>query len=146
MTRLADASPLLVDAHAALCLEQTRGGELSRARTECQVAADAADARYWLHPTPGGLRSVSTALAHVVLAGELARRPGSDDPGPFLARATALAPGSADVWTGVGAVELERKRPAPAAAAFRQALSVDPGHRTATEGLGRAEALTRGVK
>ena len=110
---------------------------------ECQLAADAADARYWLHPTPGGLRSVNTALAHVVLAGELARRPGSDDPGPLLARATALAPGSADVWTGVGAVELERKHPAPAAAAFRRALSVDPGHRTATEGLGRAEALTR---
>ena len=38
----------------------------------------------------------------LVLAGELARRPGSEDPGPLLARATALAPGSPDVWTGAG--------------------------------------------
>ncbi len=145
-TRLADASPLLVDAHAALCLEHARGGELSRAGQECQVAAVAADARYWLHPTPGGLRSVNAALAHVVLAGELARRPGSEDPGPLLTRATALAPGSPDVWTGVGAVELERKRPSQAAAAFRRALSVEPAHRRAAEGLGRAEALIGSVK
>jgi hypothetical protein len=146
VTRLADASPLLVDAHAALCLEHARDGELSRAGQECQVAAVAADARYWLHPTPGGLRSVNAALAHVVLAGELARRPGSEDPGPLLARATALAPDSPDVWTGVGGVELGRKRPAQAAAAFRRALSVEPTHRSAAEGLGRAEALAGTVK
>ena len=134
-------SPLLVDAHAALCLEGARQGRLSSARDECRTAGDAADRRYWLHPAPDRLRSTSAALAHVVLAGELARRPDGDSPDPLLDRAATLAPSNADVWAGIGAVRLDMKRAELAAAAFRQALKLSPEHRPAADGLARAEAL-----
>ncbi|HVP62558.1 MAG TPA: hypothetical protein VMT11_18515, partial [Myxococcaceae bacterium] len=139
--RLAATSPRLVDAHAALCLEEARTGELAPAERECALAATAADERYWLHPTPGGLRSLSAAIAQLVLAGELTRRGTGEPVEPFLARAVALAPESADVWAGRGAVLLERGDPAGSAAAFRRALALDPTHRPASEGLVRAETL-----
>jgi hypothetical protein len=140
--RLAGLSPLLVDAHAALCLEDARVHELTTASEECDRAAAAADERFWTHPTPGGLRSESAAIAQLVLAGEVSRRGAGPSPDALLARATELAPASADVWAGVGAVLLDRAEPARAVTAFRRALALDPGHRPATEGLARAEQLS----
>lgn len=141
--RLAATSPRLVDAHAALCLEAARTGELDPAGRECALAASAADERYWLHPTPGGLRSLGAAIAQLVLAGELTRRGTPEQAEPLLGRAVRLAPESPDVWAGRGAVLLERRDAAGAVAAFRRALALDPAHRPASEGLARAEMLAR---
>ena len=139
--RLAATSPRLVDAHAALCLEGARSGELVPAASECAIAAAGAEERYWIHPTPGGLRSQSVAIAHLVLAAEITRRGAAEPVEPLLARAVELAPASADIWAGRGAVLLELRDAAGAVDAFRQALVLDPSHRTAGEGLARAEAL-----
>jgi hypothetical protein len=139
--RLAALSPLAVDAHAALCLEQARRHDLDGAATECARSGTAADERYWIHPTPDGLRSSSAAIAHVVLAAEISRRGAGPSPDALLARATELAPRSADVWAAVGGILLERNEGARAAAAFQHALSSDPENRPAREGLARAQRL-----
>jgi hypothetical protein len=142
--RLASASPLVVDAHAALCLEDARVGDLVSAARECAIAAEAADERYWIHPTAGALRSQSAAFAHLVLATEITRHGAAEPVDSLLARAVELAPASADVWAGSGAVLLERKDGAAAVNAFERALELDPSNRLATEGLGRAQALVQG--
>jgi hypothetical protein len=140
--RLAALSPRAVDAHAALCLEHARRHELEAAAAACATAGDAADERYWLHPTPDGLRSSSAAVAHLVLAAELSRRGAGPRPDALLARATQLAPRSAEVWAGVGAVLLERSEGTRAAQAFRRALSADPENGPARDGLARAQRLS----
>jgi Flp pilus assembly protein TadD len=81
------------------------------------------------------------AIAHLVLAAEITRRGAAEPVEPLLARAVELAPASADIWAGRGAVLLELRDAAGAVDAFRQALVLDPSHRTAGEGLARAEAL-----
>jgi Flp pilus assembly protein TadD len=133
-----------VDAHAALCLEGARLGELASAARECAIAADAAEDRYWIHPTPGRLRSQNAAVAHLVLATEVTRRAVAEPVEPLLARAVQLAPESADIWAGRGAILLDRKDGPGAENAFERALALDPSHRPAAEGLGRAQALVRG--
>ncbi|HEY1416579.1 MAG TPA: hypothetical protein VGF41_01705, partial [Myxococcaceae bacterium] len=142
--RLAALSPRAVDAHAALCLERARRHDVETASAECARAGAAADERYWIHPTPDGLRSTSAAVAHVVLAAEISRRGAGPSPDALLTRATELAPRSPDVWTGVGAILLERGAGTRAAAAFRRALSVDPENGLARDGLARAQRLEVG--
>ena len=51
---------------------------------------------------------------------------------------------SADIWAGRGAILLDRKDGPGAENAFERALALDPSHRPAAEGLGRAQALVRG--
>ena len=142
--RLGSTSPLLVDAHAALCLESARTGDLASASRECTIAAEAADERYWTHPTPGGLRSQNAAIAHLILATEITRHAATQPVDPLLTRAVELAPRSADVWAGKGTVLLDRGDGAGAVNAFQRALELDPSHRAASEGLLRAQTLVRG--
>lgn len=49
-----------------------------------------------------------------------------------LRRAAAIAPGSADLWNGIGLFESDRDRPIAAEEAFRRAIAADPESRWLT--------------
>lgn len=88
------------------------------------------------------------ALNNLAVVLDIAGDPGAED---LFRRVVKLAPGYADGWGNLGRFLQRKERYEEARAAYRQALSLDPNHKSASEGMrqldsGALSAATDGEK
>jgi len=136
--RLAATSPRLVTPRVALALDALGSGRLDESRTLLNQAAGSARELSRLHPQPDGSVSTVTSIAFTLLAKALVSSGRLDEADGASREAVALAPRSADTWTGLGYAWMGANA-ARATEAFHTALRFRAGHPSAQAGLERLQ-------
>ena len=137
MTEAAGRSPLLSSAQIALCLEETRAGNLGGAGRACDAAVAGVLERERLHPLEGQARRVEAAIALALLAQGWQRAGDAKGFRESIARAEVLGRGSPEVFAAIGGMYLSTE-PATALQYFDKALAVKPDFVPAQKGRERA--------
>lgn len=130
----AERSPRLAGAQVAVCLEQTRRGELAAAARACDAAVDALLDRERFHPLEGqrGRNEAALAIALLGRAGDAAAFDAAAE------RALSLSRQSPEVLTALGGMVLAKDK-ARALGYFARALAQRPDFAPALKGKEAAQ-------
>lgn len=138
VSEAAGRSPLLSSAQIALCLEETRAGNLGGASRACDAAVSGVLERERFQPLEGQTRRIETGIALALLGQGWQRAGDSKGFAESIARAEELGRDSPEVFSAIGGMYLATE-PETALQYFSKALEVRPDFAPAMKGRERAQ-------